>query len=82
MKLIIKKLFCHECQKLVRTREQKSGRETQIICTQCGRLLYSWNGLRWKSEPKKTNDQVETQAETVIPAHVATRRPAVNRKTT
>jgi hypothetical protein len=49
MKFVVKREYCPVCRKLVRAREQVIGPETLAICTQCGRHLYSWNGLRWKS---------------------------------
>jgi len=78
MKLVIKRTYCPVCQKLVRAREQAAGPETQVICTQCGRILYSWNGIRWIRDPK---DQTKQEA-AEKPAAVGTRKPAASRKTT
>ncbi|MFH1087348.1 MAG: hypothetical protein V1737_02025 [Chloroflexota bacterium] len=48
MKVCVKKVHCPGCQKLVRCREQEDGRATQVICSLCGRLLWVWNGIRWR----------------------------------
>ncbi len=53
MKIAVKRVYCPSCQRLVRIRDEASGRNTLITCTQCGRQLYEWNGIRFKplSEP-------------------------------
>jgi predicted RNA-binding Zn-ribbon protein involved in translation (DUF1610 family) len=76
MKLVTQKIYCPACGKLVRAREQKSGSESLVLCTQCGRQLHSWNGLRWKSGPADPTKQGEPES----PVQVGTRRPAPNRK--
>jgi hypothetical protein len=78
MKLITTKLYCPGCGKLVRAREQKSGSESLVICTQCGRQLHSWNGLRWKSGPADPTRQGEPETTVQLGA----RRPMGSRKTT
>ncbi|MGA2158286.1 MAG: hypothetical protein ABSG90_03600 [Dehalococcoidia bacterium] len=53
MKMIVKKVYCPFDHKLVRAREEASGRNKLIICTQCGRQLYDWNGIRFKPSTEK-----------------------------
>lgn len=50
MKLLIKRIYCPKCQRLVRGREQREGRfdRTHILCSRCGKLLYIWNGITWR----------------------------------
>jgi hypothetical protein len=51
-KISSKKIYCPACSKLVRTKEQKGDPGILKICTQCGRQLYSWNGIIWKPTAK------------------------------
>jgi len=93
MRLIIKRSYCPVCGKLVKTREQKSGTETIVVCTQCGRQLYSWNGIRWKSGPQEPAKEsaaasspglpksVQPPPNPPAPAASEARRPAARRKT-
>jgi RNase P subunit RPR2 len=53
MKMLIKRVYCPFCRKLVRAREEASGHNTLIMCTQCGRQLYDWNGIRFKPSTEK-----------------------------
>ncbi len=53
MKMLIKRVYCPFCRKLVRAREEASGHNTLVICTQCGRQLYDWNGIRFKPSTEK-----------------------------
>lgn len=48
MKLLVKRLYCGSCHKLVKGREQKNNDNTNVMCGMCGKLLWIWNGLRWK----------------------------------
>jgi len=59
MRIDTRRAYCPSCQKLVRVRAEVGKSETQILCTQCGRQLYSFNGVRWnvagqKATPAKT----------------------------
>lgn len=49
MKLLVKRLYCWGCCKLVRGKEQPNNGNIQVLCTICGKLLWLWNGIRWKS---------------------------------
>lgn len=58
MKMAVKKGYCPACRKLVRVREQKEGVELQIACTQCGRLLYANNGIKWRPVGAKVSTKI------------------------
>jgi hypothetical protein len=49
VRLPIKKTYCTKCQKLVKGKAQISGDSTKINCPKCGRGLWSWNCISWKS---------------------------------
>jgi len=76
MKLIVKRMYCPTCLKLIRARDEKAGSEIQVICTQCGTILYSWNGIRWKRTPKESNKQMEVK----ISAPVSPRKATADNK--
>lgn len=48
MKILVKKTYCNNCQKLVMGREQKSNGTSRIVCPKCGHALWVWNGLIWR----------------------------------
>jgi len=48
MQIAVKRVYCPSCGRLRQAKEQTVNKETQILCSKCGRPLYSWNGLRWK----------------------------------
>jgi hypothetical protein len=92
MKFVIKRSYCPACHKLVRAREEKVGSDIDVVCTQCGKHLYSWNGIRWKSVsdeparepiaaglPLKANLAPNASA-APAGATAGTHRPAVKRK--
>ena len=49
VRLPVKKMYCAECQRLVKGQKQVSGSITRIICPRCTRQLRVWNGLVWRS---------------------------------
>ena len=48
MKMRVKKTYCNSCQKLVKYREQKAAVGTEILCSNCGRHLYVFDGAAWR----------------------------------
>ena len=55
MKMAVKKAYCPVCAKLIRVKEQKEGTELQIVCTQCGRVMYANNGIKWRPAGAKVS---------------------------
>jgi len=53
MRFCIKKIYCSNCQQLVKGNEQKKGDKLiDVLCPGCGKLLYAWNGYIWRqTEP-------------------------------
>lgn len=49
MKICVKKIYCSNCRRLVRCREQATNGAVQVICSRCGKLLRIWNGITWQS---------------------------------
>jgi RNase P subunit RPR2 len=52
MKLCIKRIYCDNCHKLVRCREQEASGASQILCLKCGRPLRFLDGTTWKYAQK------------------------------
>ncbi len=48
LKLLVKRVYCPVCHKLVRGREQKVETGEHVSCSRCGRLLWLWNGVTWR----------------------------------
>lgn len=48
MKIVVKKVHCPTCQKLVRGREQKMNNQLQVLCSACSRPLRLWTGTSWR----------------------------------
>ncbi len=48
MRLLIKKLYCPSCQKLVKGNEQVVDNIAQVVCPRCKRVLCFWNGIIWR----------------------------------
>ncbi|MFH0846612.1 MAG: hypothetical protein V1894_00940 [Chloroflexota bacterium] len=48
MKRFSKRIYCPNCQRLVRWNEQKAGNGTQFLCQRCGKLIWLKEGLAWK----------------------------------
>ena len=48
MKTSPKKVFCPNCQKLVKGQEQKTESTTRIICPKCNKPIYLRDGFDWK----------------------------------
>jgi RNase P subunit RPR2 len=49
MKILVKKVFCSACHRLVRGKEQKSNGNMDINCSICGKLIRVWNKLNWRT---------------------------------
>ncbi|MDD5082824.1 MAG: hypothetical protein PHU08_05560 [Dehalococcoidales bacterium] len=48
MKLIIKKIYCRNCQRLVKAKEQTTNGNTSVTCPRCNQSLWVRSGLNWK----------------------------------
>ncbi|MFH0809331.1 MAG: Com family DNA-binding transcriptional regulator [Pseudomonadota bacterium] len=48
MKLLIRKLFCGNCQRLVQAREQAVDNRLLIQCPRCGQTIRMRDGPVWK----------------------------------
>jgi transcription elongation factor Elf1 len=48
MKLLIRKLYCPYCLRLVHGKEQTKENHTIILCGRCGHTIRSWEGDVWK----------------------------------
>jgi RNase P subunit RPR2 len=48
MKLVVKKIYCPNCQKLVNGQEQMVNGQVRVLCSRCERLLRFWDGVVWK----------------------------------
>lgn len=48
MKIVVKKVYCPKCERLVSVREQAGTELTQLFCTRCGQLLWQWDGIKWR----------------------------------
>ncbi len=49
MKIIVKRIYCSKCQRLVRGREDKTGNASCIVCVRCGKVLRVADGVAWRS---------------------------------
>jgi len=47
MKLVVKKIYCSVCMRLVRGQQEKNGSQLRLICPRCKRLLWSYDGHFW-----------------------------------
>ena len=52
MKIVVKKVHCPKCERLVSVREQAGSEITQLFCTRCGQLLWQWDGIKWRQVRK------------------------------
>ena len=50
MKLSVKRIFCQNCQKLVRGIEQKANDNILMSCSRCAKPLYLWDGIIWRKQ--------------------------------
>jgi hypothetical protein len=48
MKIVVKKIHCPKCERLVSVREQVGNGVTQLFCMRCGQLLWQWDGIKWR----------------------------------
>ena len=48
MKIVIKKVRCPKCERLVRVREQTHDGVIQLSCIRCGQLIWVWDGIKWR----------------------------------
>jgi RNase P subunit RPR2 len=48
-KLVVKKTYCPDCKKLVKTREQKSNDHLVVLCPKCSHTLWTRYGMTWRS---------------------------------
>jgi hypothetical protein len=48
MKLLVKRLYCANCQKLVRGKEQKTGATLSIVCGKCQKPICINGDSGWK----------------------------------
>lgn len=48
MKITDKKVFCANCQKFVKGREQKADATLRIICPRCDKPIWIWENLAWR----------------------------------
>jgi len=49
MKLCVKKIYCPDCRRLVRGREETiTGNTRRVFCARCGKALWLWDGITWK----------------------------------
>ncbi|MBI2851846.1 MAG: hypothetical protein HYX84_01905 [Chloroflexi bacterium] len=48
MKIVIRKLRCPTCQKLVRGHAQKMNSQLKVLCSACGNPLRLWTGTSWR----------------------------------
>jgi hypothetical protein len=55
MKLCTKRIYCPDCRRLVRGREETINSNThRVLCGRCGRPLWFWNGITWRYLGKET----------------------------
>ncbi len=48
MKTAPKKVYCSNCQKLVKGEEQKTDATIRIVCPQCKKPVYLKDGFNWR----------------------------------
>jgi hypothetical protein len=48
MKLCVKKIYCPDCRKLVKGREEKRNGGIHLSCPRCKRLIWIHDGLSWR----------------------------------
>lgn len=54
MKILVKRLHCSKCQRLVRGTEKKASGTAQIVCSRCGKVLRTAVISGWR--PVKAED--------------------------
>ncbi|MBI2829881.1 MAG: hypothetical protein HYX81_01835 [Chloroflexi bacterium] len=47
MKFCIRKIYCPNCQSLVKCREEAVSGQVRIHCSRCNQLLWRWDGTSW-----------------------------------
>jgi hypothetical protein len=48
MKLAIKKVYCSNCQKLIKPREERQNGTTKFVCPVCKNPIWSKDKFEWK----------------------------------
>jgi hypothetical protein len=47
MRLLIKKMYCPHCQRLIKGKEESVNGLTHVNCSVCNRPIWSYNGIHW-----------------------------------
>jgi hypothetical protein len=62
MKLCVKRIYCPDCRRLARGREETvDGKTHRILCGRCGRPIWLWDGLTWKYTGRYPNDRTRSK---------------------
>ena len=48
MKICTKRIYCSNCRRLVKGREQGDSEKLQVSCSRCGKPIYVWDGITWR----------------------------------
>ncbi|HXX59312.1 MAG TPA: hypothetical protein VEI27_01400 [Dehalococcoidales bacterium] len=48
MKTLIKRLNCPKCGKLVRTKENVTPDNVQVLCGRCNSVIWVSDGIKWR----------------------------------
>ena len=48
IKLVVKKIYCRSCKRLVRGKERKTNNQLELVCPRCNRILWTHNDLVWR----------------------------------
>jgi hypothetical protein len=48
MKIVIKKIHCPKCERLVRVREQTHDGAIRLSCVRCEQPICVWDGIKWR----------------------------------
>ena len=48
MKLCSKKVYCPQCQRLVKGREQLTNADVSIVCPRCGLAIWIRDNFNWR----------------------------------
>jgi len=64
VKLCVKKIYCPECQRLVRGHEETINGRIRILCGRCGRTLWLQDGTSWRYADKHI-----TQRQSLVRSH-------------
>lgn len=48
MKLVVKKVFCSHCKKLIKGIEQATDGDIRVSCPDCKTPLWLWDGITWR----------------------------------